>query len=67
MPPANGEAGPALTPPSSPASAPPPEPRPREVIKLFELQEKTVPELKAIADALGLQELGALQRHRIGL
>ncbi len=65
MPPANGEAGPALTPPSSPASAPPPEPRPREVIKLFELQEKTVPELKAIADALGLQELGALQRHEL--
>ena len=59
----NGPA-PAAAPPR-PAPPPPPEPRPREVIKLFELQEKTVPELKAMADALGLQELGALQRHEL--
>jgi transcription termination factor Rho len=46
-------------------AAPPSEVRPREVIKLFELQEKTVPELKEMADGLGLQDLGALQRHEL--
>ncbi len=44
---------------------PPVEVRPREVVKLFELQEKTVPELKQMADSLGLQDLGALQRHEL--
>ncbi len=38
--------------------------RPRETIKLFELQAKSVLELKVIAENLG-QDVGALQKHEL--
>lgn len=36
-----------------------------KVISLYDLQEKSVPELIAIADSIGLVELGALRKHEL--
>jgi transcription termination factor Rho len=47
---------------------PPPPPRPQgepRVLKLFELQMMSVPELKAMADSYGLVDLGALRKHEL--
>ena len=47
---------------------PPPPPRPQiqgRVLKLYEMQKMAVPELKAMAEQFGLQELGALRKHEI--
>jgi transcription termination factor Rho len=35
------------------------------VLSLYDLQEKTVPELHAMADELGLVDLGAVQKHEL--
>lgn len=46
----------------------PPAPRPQgeaRVLKLFELQTLSVPEIKAMADGYGLVELGALRKHEL--
>jgi transcription termination factor Rho len=47
---------------------PPPPPRPQgepRVLKLFELQMMSVPEIKAMADSYGLVDLGALRKHEL--
>ena len=36
-----------------------------QTLSLFELQDKTVPELHAMADAFDLQDLGALRKHEL--
>ncbi len=41
------------------------EPPPRPVIKLFELQARSVPELAKMTEACGLMDLGALQKHEL--
>ncbi len=46
----------------------PPAPRPQgeaRLLKLFELQTMSVPEIKAISDSYGLVELGALRKHEL--
>ncbi len=46
----------------------PPQPRPQgepRVLKLFELQMMSVPDIKAMADSYGLVELGALRKHEL--
>ncbi len=46
----------------------PPQPRPQgeaRLLKLFELQMMSVPEIKAVADSYGLVELGALRKHEL--
>jgi transcription termination factor Rho len=35
------------------------------LVRLWELQRKAVPELQGIADRLGLQEIGGLQKHEL--
>ena len=54
--------------PSDDPNAPPPVERPRgtaKVLKLFEMQPLSVPELHQIADSYGLIELGALRKHEL--
>ncbi|MCX6997861.1 MAG: transcription termination factor Rho [Kiritimatiellaeota bacterium] len=51
-----------------PAEPPPPDQQPRgrgKRLDLFELQVQPVPELKGLADAYGLTELGALRKHEL--
>ena len=36
-----------------------------QIVKLWELQRKSVPELQGIAGRLGLQEIGGLQKHEL--
>ncbi|HMP75906.1 MAG TPA: transcription termination factor Rho [Kiritimatiellia bacterium] len=46
----------------------PPAPRPQgeaRLLKLFELQTLSVPDIKAVADSYGLVELGALRKHEL--
>lgn len=46
----------------------PPQPRPQgepRVLKLYELQTMSVPEVKAMGDSYGLLELGALRKHEL--
>ncbi|MCO5044245.1 MAG: transcription termination factor Rho [Kiritimatiellae bacterium] len=46
----------------------PPAPRPQgeaRLLKLFELQTLSVPEIKTVADSYGLVELGALRKHEL--
>lgn len=46
----------------------PPPPRPQgepRVLKLYELQTMSVPEVKAMGDSYGLLELGALRKHEL--
>lgn len=38
---------------------------PPEAVSLYELQEKRVPELRKLADDLGLTELGAVHKHEL--
>ncbi|MCS6771273.1 MAG: transcription termination factor Rho [Kiritimatiellae bacterium] len=57
----NGGAAPSVETPVTP-SRPSGEPR---VLKLYELQMMSVPELKAMADSYGLVELGALRKHEL--
>jgi transcription termination factor Rho len=46
--------------------APPPPPRVAPMtLYLYELQQKTVPELNTLADTLGLVDLGALRKHEL--
>jgi len=57
---------PATAPAPVPASTPAPERAVGvKVLSLYELQEKTVPELHKIADGLGLTDLGALRTHEL--
>ena len=65
--------------PSAPSTAPeglpvdseggaPVQPRPQgtaKVLKLFELQSQTVPDLKTFAESYGLIELGAMRKHEL--
>jgi transcription termination factor Rho len=54
--------------PSDDPNAPPPVERPRgtaKVLKLFEMQPLSVPELHQIADSYGLVELGALRKQEL--
>ena len=39
--------------------------RENQTLSLFELQEKSVPDLNAIADELGLVDLGAVRKHEL--
>ncbi len=66
----------AVPPPAAPPAPQPPPPSqnqqpqpPRgyggQVIKLHEMQKKTVPELHQMADEAGLKDLGALQKHEL--
>lgn len=48
-----------------PAPPPPAGARPENALSLFELQDKSVPELHAIADKLGLVDLGAMRKHEL--
>ena len=50
---------------ASAAAAPKPTGPPPEPLSLFDLQEKSVPDLNAIADKLGLVDLGALKKHEL--
>jgi transcription termination factor Rho len=36
-----------------------------KAVSLYDLQEKTVPELNKVADAMGLKDLGALRKHEL--
>ncbi len=50
------------------ANLPPQQPRPvgtPKVLKLFELQAQTVPDLKAFAETYGMIELGAMRKHEL--
>ena len=69
-------AAPVAPPPAVAAGAPPPPPPPPPrppapelavggLIKLWDLQRKSVPELHTLADAQGLRDLGALQKHEL--
>ncbi len=59
-------AEPAPAPEPPPAVAPAPAPVAREaVVRLWELQRKSVPELAQMTDAYGLRDLGALQKHEL--
>lgn len=42
-----------------------PQSKPTNGLSLYDLQEKTVPELNAMADALGLIDLGAVRKHEL--
>ena len=57
----------AETPPSTPAPAQqtPPKNNNGKVLKLFELQTLSVPELNKMADGYGLHDLGALRKHEL--
>ena len=61
-----GEAPPML--PNGSPLAPPPPQRPQgtpQVLKLQDLQQKSVPELNVMADSFGLVDLGALRKHEL--
>ena len=51
--------------PSLPPPPPPVNPIAGKVLKLFELQQLTVPELVTMADEYGLRDLGALRKHEL--
>ncbi|MBM4155802.1 MAG: transcription termination factor Rho [Lentisphaerae bacterium] len=62
----------AATPAPSAPQPPSPQPQPQphrsfagQVIKLHDMQRKTVPELHQMADEVGLKDLGALQKHEL--
>jgi transcription termination factor Rho len=63
-PPVEGAAPPAEAAPR-PASPAPAAPGTRGSLNLHDLQEKSVPELNAIADSYGLTDLGALRKHEL--
>jgi transcription termination factor Rho len=59
---------PALDANGQPVEGAPPPQRPvgtAKLLKLFEMQTLTVPDLKTIADGYGLIELGALRKHEL--
>ncbi len=59
--------GPPMMPNGGAQSFPPPQ-RPQgtpQVLKLQDLQQKSVPELNAMADSFGLVDLGALRKHEL--
>ena len=60
--------GQPMDPGAVPVDLPPQQPRPvgtPKVLKLFELQSQTVPELKTFAESYGMIELGAMRKHEL--
>ena len=67
VPPQNPQ-GPSVDPNGQPTGEAPPPQRLQgtgKVLKLFELQTQSVPDLKGMADGYGLTELGALRKHEL--